>query len=131
MGHLHSAGELITDSEERLVLARMNLDAAGRAEESAAFGAALRYLEQGLSRLPPDAWTKTYSLRLAYAMKTGLMLALCGRHNEALDTLAACLEHAEGRLDRTEVLRLKMNVQVLKNDLPAALAEGLAALRVV
>ncbi len=80
-------------------------------------------------RLPADAWTSQYALRLQYAMKMGLMLSLSGRHDDALALLSESLEHAASRLDRTEVLRLKMNVQVLKNDLPAALAEGLAALR--
>ncbi|MDI1433975.1 AAA family ATPase [Polyangium sorediatum] len=129
VGHWNAAGDLVTDAAERLRLARMNLDAALRAEESAAFGSALHYLEQGLSRLPADAWTSTHALRLAYAKKMGLMLALAGRHDEGLAELGRCLDHTEGRLDRTEVLRLKMSVQVLKNDLPAALAEGLAALR--
>ncbi|AGP32861.1 chemotaxis protein CheY [Sorangium cellulosum So0157-2] len=129
VGHLHSAGDLVSHPAERLSLARMSLDAACRAEDSSAFGAALRYLELGRLRLPEDAWTSQYPLRLTYAMKTGLMLSLCGRHDDALAILSDCVERATSRLDRTEVLRLKMNVQVVKNDLPAALAEGLAALR--
>ena len=129
VGHLNSAGGLVSDPEERLSLARMNFEAARRAEDSSAFGGALRYLELGLLRLPADAWTSQYALRLQYAMKMGLMLSLSGRHDDALALLSESLEHAASRLDRTEVLRLKMNVQVLNNDLPAALAEGLAALR--
>ncbi|WP_437325384.1 AAA family ATPase [Sorangium sp. So ce381] len=129
VGHLNSAGDLVSDPAERLSLARMSLDAARRAEDASAFGAALRYLKLGLLRLPEDAWTSQYPLRLEYGMKTGLMLSLCGRHDDALALLSDCLERAVDRLDRTEVLRHKMNVQVLKSDLPAALAEGLAALR--
>ncbi|WP_437711811.1 AAA family ATPase [Sorangium sp. So ce448] len=129
VGHLNSAGDLVSDPAERLSLARMSLDAACRAEDAAAFDAALRYLELGLLRLPEDAWTSQYPLRLEYARKTALMLSLSGRHDDALALLSGCLERAVGRLDRTEVLRLKLSVQVLKNDLPAALAEGLAALR--
>ncbi|WP_437853537.1 AAA family ATPase [Sorangium sp. So ce363] len=129
VGHLNSAGDLVSDPAERLSLARMSLEAACRAEDAAAFGAALRYLELGLLRLPQDAWTSQYPLRLEYARKTALMLSLSGQHDDALALLSDCLERAVGRLDRTEVRRLKMNVQVLKNDLPAALAEGLAALR--
>ncbi|WP_437952412.1 AAA family ATPase [Sorangium sp. So ce296] len=129
VGHLNSAGDLVSDPAERLHLARMSLEAACRAEDSAAFGAALRYLELGLLRLPEDAWASQYPLRLEYAKRTALMLSLCGRHDDALAILTDGLERAASRLDRTEVLRLKMNVQVLKNDLPAALAEGLEALR--
>ncbi|XYI00722.1 AAA family ATPase [Sorangium sp. So ce1128] len=129
VSHLNSAGDLMSDPAERLSLARMSLEAACRAEDSAAFGAALRYLQLGLRRLPEDAWTSQYPLRLEYARKTALMLSLCSRHDDALAILSDCLERAVGRLDRTEVRRLKMNAQVLKSDLPAALAEGLAALR--
>ncbi|WP_437946923.1 AAA family ATPase [Sorangium sp. So ce296] len=129
VSHLNSAGDLVSDPAERLSLARMSHEAACRAEDSSAFGAALRYLKLGLLRLPEDAWTSQYPLRLEYGMKTGLMLSLSGQHDDALAVLSDCLERAASRLDRTEVLRLKMNVQVLKNDLPAALAEGLAALR--
>ncbi|XYI00646.1 AAA family ATPase [Sorangium sp. So ce1128] len=129
VGHLNNAGDLVSAPAERLSLARMSLEAACRAEDSSAFGAALRYLQLGLLRLPEDAWTSQYPLRLKYAMKTGLMLSLSGQHNEALATLSDCLERATSRLDRTQVLRLKMGVQTLKDDLPATLAEGLAALR--
>ncbi|MCY1061627.1 AAA family ATPase [Nannocystis sp. SCPEA4] len=129
VGHFNSAGDLVADAAERLFLARMSLEAAGRAEDSAAFGAALRYLQFGHLRLPEDAWTSQYPLRLEYAKKTALMLSLSGRHDDALAILSDCLERVASRLERTEVLRLKMTVQVLKNDLPAALAEGLAALR--
>ncbi|APR76087.1 Signal transduction histidine kinase CheA [Minicystis rosea] len=129
VGQLNSAGDLVSAPTECLRLARMNLDAACRAEDAAAFGAALRYLQLGILRLPEDAWTSQYPLRLRYAMKTGLMLSLCDQHDEALALLSDCLTRATSRLDRTEVLRIKMSVQVLKHDLSAALEEALAALR--
>ncbi|WP_437733540.1 AAA family ATPase [Sorangium sp. So ce1335] len=129
VGHLNGAGDLIAGAEERLALARMNLDAAARAEESAAFGAALHYLEQGLTRLPADAWTSQYRMRFLFATRKGLMEAINGQHDRALATLSECLDHADSRLDRTEVLRLKMKVHVLKADLPAAISEGLVAVR--
>ncbi|MDI1442592.1 AAA family ATPase [Polyangium sp. 6x1] len=129
VNHLNSAGDLIRTPQERMQSARLNLEAAGRAEDSAAFTAALKYLEHGMAMLPGDAWTSEYELTFVYHTKKGLMESLCGRHDDALATLAGCFEVAKGRLHKTEVRRLKMNVQILKNDLPAALEEGLAALR--
>ncbi len=129
VNHLNSAGDLITAPRERVGLARQNLEAAGRAEDSAAFAAALKYLEHGLAMLPEDAWTSDHALAFTYHTKKGLLESLCGRHDDALATLAACFDHANGRLHKTEVRRLKMNVQILKNDLPAALREGLAAIQ--
>ncbi|MCC6557057.1 MAG: AAA family ATPase [Polyangiaceae bacterium] len=128
-GHLNSAGALVEDPGERLELARMNLAAAGKAEESAAFSAALSYLDHAIARLPGDAWRSERALSLDLWRKRGEMLSLCERHDEALDTLAVCLDHARTRLELMEVRRLRMNVYSLRNDLLAALDEGLSALR--
>ncbi|WP_434426400.1 AAA family ATPase [Nannocystis pusilla] len=129
VNHLNSAGDLLRSARERMQSARLNLQAARRAEESAAFTAALKYLEHGMAMLPDDAWASDYELAFVYHTERGVMESLCGRHDDALATLAGCFDHARGRLHKTEVRRLKMNVEILKNDLPAALEEGLAALR--
>ncbi|WAS95277.1 AAA family ATPase [Nannocystis punicea] len=129
VNHLNSAGDLIQAAQERMQSARLNLEAARRAEESAAFTAALKYLEHGMTMLSADAWASEYELAFVYHTKKGLMESLCGRHDDALATLSGCLDHAKGRLHKTEVRRLKTSVEILKNDLPAALEEGLAALR--
>ncbi|XXT25310.1 AAA family ATPase [Sorangium sp. So ce429] len=129
VNHLNSAGDLIKAPEERLTSARLNLRAAARAEESSAFSASLKYLEHGISVLPADAWTSEYELTFAYHTKKGVLESLCERHDDALATLSGCLDKARGRVHQTEVRRLTINVQILKNDLPAALDEGLAALR--
>ncbi|AUX42498.1 protein kinase [Sorangium cellulosum] len=129
VNHLNSAGDLIQTPEERLTSARLNLRAAARAEESTAFSASLKYLEHGISMLPADAWTSEYELAFAYHTKKGVLESLCERHDDAFATLSGCLDKARGRVHQTEVRRLTINVQILKNDLPAALDEGLAALR--
>ncbi len=127
--HFHRAAVLINSPEEHLDVARLSLVAAEKAEDSAAFSAALRYLQFGSSHLPADAWDTYYPLTRSYFMKKGLMQSLCDLHDDALITLAECFAHARGRLDQTEVRRLLISVQVLKNDLRAALDEGMAALR--
>lgn len=129
VNHLNIASSLIEDPEERLDLARLNLKAAGRAEESAAFSAALRYLEQGMAMLPRDAWSSEYALTFAYHTKKGVLESLCERHDDGLATLSGCFDKARGRIHKTEVRRLILSVQILKNDLLAALEEGLTALR--
>jgi predicted ATPase/GAF domain-containing protein len=127
--HLNSAGDLVADPSERAALCRLNLKAAERAEDAAAFRAALRYLEQGMARLPEDPFRHEYELALAYHMRKGFMESLCERHDDALRTLSIAFDNARGRLDQTKVRRLRINVQVLKNDLPAGLHEGLEVMR--
>lgn len=129
VNHLNSAGDLVRDPGERVELARLDLEAVLRIEEAGAFQAALFYVEQGLARLPDDAWSAEYKLTLALTLKKGLMESLTARPEQALATLAHALSHASGRIDQTEVHRLRMRAQILNNDLPAALDEGLRALR--
>jgi histidine kinase len=61
---------LITDEEERHVVARLNLQAGQKAKASAAFAPALRYFSTGLSLLPEDAWTQHYELCLELHTET-------------------------------------------------------------
>ncbi|XXY51640.1 AAA family ATPase [Sorangium sp. So ce269] len=129
VNHLNRAGDLIGDRAERLELARMNLRAAERAEESAAFDAALKYLAEGMARLPDDPWAAEYELTFALTTKMGLMQVLAGRPDDALVTLDQAVAHAASRIDRTRAYGLKVKVHVLKADLHAALTEGLVALR--
>jgi predicted ATPase/GAF domain-containing protein len=129
VNHLNSAGDLVHDRSERVKLARLNLEAAEQIEEAGAFHAALLYLEQGIARLPEDAWGAEYALALALTMKRGQMESLNAQPEPALATLAHALSRASGKIDQTAVHRLRMRAQILNNDLPAALDEGLRALR--
>ncbi len=64
---LNLAQDLLTTPEERLTLARLNLDAGRRAKLNAAFPTALDYLSTGIALVGPgDApWADTYDLTLA------------------------------------------------------------------
>ncbi|WP_437294400.1 AAA family ATPase [Sorangium sp. So ce426] len=129
VNHLNRAGDLLSDPGARLDLARMNLRAAERAEESSAFDAALKYLAEGIARLPADPWESEYELTFALTTKMGLLQALCGRPDDALATLDEPLARGRSRIDRTRAHGLKVRVHILKADLHAALEQGLVALR--
>ncbi len=129
VGHLNRAGDLVADAADRVALARMNLDAAARARTRALSTrrwATSRRASFACLRTPG---ARTARCRLSWEARRGLMEALTGRHDDALATLSDCLAHAESRLERTELLRKQITVQCLRNDLPAARAAGLEALR--
>ncbi len=54
--HLNAATSLITGRNERIEHTRINLLAARRAAESAAFDAALKYATSGMTLVPADMW---------------------------------------------------------------------------
>lgn len=55
-----------TDPDEARQLARLNLQAGIKAKDTAAFSAAVNYLDAGIEMLPEDAWTADYDL--AYSL---------------------------------------------------------------
>jgi predicted ATPase/GAF domain-containing protein/anti-anti-sigma regulatory factor len=128
VNHLNSSGDIVQDRAERVELSRLNLQAAERLEDAGAFQAALQYIEQGIARLPEDAWDTEHALALALHMKRGHIESLNGQYEPALATLSLALARATCRLDQTAVRRLRMKVHILKNDLRAAIDEGLAGL---
>lgn len=62
--HLNIGVSNVRDRDERNRIARLNLKAARKARDSAAFSATLRYVEQGIRLLDPDTWQASYDLSL-------------------------------------------------------------------
>ena len=95
--HLGEALGLLKDPAERLQAAEVFLMAARRAKACMATGAAARYLRDGLSVLPSDAWSTAHDLAL-------------GLHTEAADV--AYIEERWDDVERhaPEVLRHAANL---------------------
>lgn len=61
---LNSGGHLITDTNERYLLAQLNLNAGQKAKASAAFNQAHEYIHKGLKLLSDESWEIQYNLTL-------------------------------------------------------------------
>lgn len=123
----HGAARL-TESDERLRLARLNLSAARKAKAAAAYESALRYLEVGLSLLPETAWDTLYEL--AFELHVDAMeAALLSAQLERADALSGiALSHARTAFDKARVHEPRMLFHTAKNDFAAAIEAGLLAL---
>ncbi|MBE9205867.1 AAA family ATPase [Nostoc sp. LEGE 06077] len=64
VNHLNKGIDLITQPDEQLKLAQLNLMAGCKAKSAIAYNAAVNYFTQGIDLLPADAWTKHYELTL-------------------------------------------------------------------
>jgi predicted ATPase/signal transduction histidine kinase len=62
--HLNIGVSIVCDRDERNRIAQLNLKAARKARDSAAFTAMLQYVEQGIGLLDPDTWHASYDLSL-------------------------------------------------------------------
>jgi predicted ATPase/signal transduction histidine kinase/tRNA A-37 threonylcarbamoyl transferase component Bud32 len=64
VNHLNQAQTLITSSDDKLKLAKLNVKAGKNALLSSAFEVAYGYFSQGIALLPSNHWKKHYSLAL-------------------------------------------------------------------
>ncbi len=106
--HLNFARNLITDQDELLQLARFNFDAGRKAKSSAAFEAALNYLETGASLLTEKRWDSNYEFTFDLFLETAECEYLCGNFDEVEKLTESLLKRAKSNLDRAKVFNLRM-----------------------
>jgi len=104
VGHLNEGRTLIETAAERLGLARLNLSAGVRAKQSAAYEAALQFLQVAAELLPADPWYTTPKLMRTLAVETQQCAYLTGRTEEADNWIERMLEHAGTDLERSDIL---------------------------
>ncbi|WP_437753378.1 AAA family ATPase [Sorangium sp. So ce1389] len=128
--HMNLGASLLSSEEERLALARMNLTAARRARSAAAFEAAFRYLEAGVSVLdgPLDGWERDGELTLALHMDLAECEFLTRRFERALSRCDVLLGRARARLQQVRVHELRMTVYMAQGRYADAMDAGLAGL---
>ncbi len=97
--HLNFAPELITDPEERLNLANLNLLAGKKAKSSVAFEPALNYIRAAMDLLPGDGWRTCYELTLRLHLECLETLRLTGGMDEMDPLFEAVKMHSRAPLD--------------------------------
>jgi predicted ATPase/class 3 adenylate cyclase len=122
--HLNFAHTLVTDHDERLELARLNLAAAVRAKRSTAYVPAMEFVSTGMEVLPSDV-----SSRLAFDLT--LERAECEHltsNDEAAETFfARALQLASDDFERAEVYERKIQFYTNQALFDRAFATGLEA----
>ncbi len=107
VGHLNEGRAVITSAEERLQLAELNLRAGVRARHSAAYEAALNYLQVAAELLPAEPWRETPLLMQTLAAETQQCAYLTGRAKEAGNWIVVMLQHARSDLERSDILAIR------------------------
>jgi predicted ATPase/signal transduction histidine kinase len=127
-GHLNKGAGLVCNREERLDIARVNCDAGRKAQQAAAYPAALLYYQAGINILAPDVKQTEYALYLELHDKCCETAYLCKKHDkvEALFT-AVCL-HAKDVFDTCTVYNIRIQSLNAQNKLSEAIATGLKIL---
>ena len=121
---------LIDDEEERIEIAKLNLDAAEAAWNKSAFFPAANYLKSGLAMLPGEKkWEDYYDLTLQLCTKSAEMEYCRGNFARMQEIVDEVLLYSRSLSDRLHVLFIQVEAQGSGGDLNKALEVGIDVLR--
>ena len=131
LNHLNSGAGLITDREEKLELARLNLTAARKAKISTAYSNALQYVVVGMGLLEENCWEKCYELTLSL-YRERVELEYLNRHfATARALISIALGQVASAIDSSVFYNLLINLHCLEAEYEQAVLAGKKALKLL
>lgn len=127
VNQLNFGAALIDGSDERLRLAALNLAAGRKAKSQAAFQAALKFFDAGVSLLDESRWQYDYELAFPLNLEAAQCEYLCGNFDEAEREFASLLGRAATSLDKAKVYSLR----IIQYENMSRYADALASAREV
>jgi len=114
--HLNAGLSLVTDNEEKEVLAALNLAAGRKARQVAAYTIGQKYLETGMSLMGTKGWKINYELSFSLYEHSIVCLFMMGDSIKAQHLVKQALQYVENKEDkiRLYVLKIVMLLQIGK-----------------
>ena len=128
VNHLTIGADLLTDGEERLNVARLDLAAGRKAKMSAAYEAAAQYFESGIALLTAGHWHSAYALMFELHLEAAECQYLSGRFERAEASFALLQAQAATTLDAGQVHSLRIVLLENQSRWEEAVARGREAL---
>ncbi len=129
--HLNLGASLITELEEKIRVARLNLLAGQKAKTSTAYVSALNYLRAGMELLSVEPWVNHYEETLALFMEAMEVEYLSTNYTSAKALGKTILQQAENLGDRIKVYELMVQIAIAQDEQVAAIDMGLQALELL
>jgi predicted ATPase/signal transduction histidine kinase/tRNA A-37 threonylcarbamoyl transferase component Bud32 len=129
--HLNVGRELVTESEEKLELATLNLAAAKKAKDATAYQAAKDYLTAGVDLLPENSWDAYYNLTFALYRNLAEIEYLTGNFAASEKYINQTLAKAKSVTEKAEVYNLLVVQYSLQAKYQQAVDAGIAALKLL
>jgi len=120
--------ELVTNSEQRALLAELNLRAGRKAKLSSAFKPASEYLETGIGLLRPDQWQSQYDLSLHLYTEAAETAYNMGDFDLMAQKIDVVLQNSRDLLDTIRPYAIRINAYKAQNKLQEAIDTGLEVL---
>ncbi len=105
---LNAGRAVLTNEQQSLELAELNLSAGKHAKASAVFTTALHYFKTGLDLLAENCWEAHYNLSLALHTQAAEAAFLCSDTHGMEKMIQVILRHARNPLDQAPVYEIKI-----------------------
>jgi PAS domain S-box-containing protein len=126
---LNLGAALLIDHDEKVQVAAIDLSAGRKAKASAAYASALAYFAAGMALLDETDWSTQYGLTFSLSLECAECEFLVGRFDEAEQLIGELLQRSASKVDEAAVYYLKVQLHIMKSEIPQALAAGLTSLR--
>ncbi|PXW28322.1 trifunctional serine/threonine-protein kinase/ATP-binding protein/sensor histidine kinase [Paraburkholderia caballeronis] len=128
---LNRGVSFVTDWDERLAIARLNLDAARKAKAAVAYASACHYLSQAIATVGDDAWSRSRPLARQLWLELAECEFLSGNFPAAGARVDLLLSRSETALEKVDAYRIKVDLHVVKSEYSLAIESALECLRLL
>ncbi|MCL1467533.1 trifunctional serine/threonine-protein kinase/ATP-binding protein/sensor histidine kinase [Argonema galeatum] len=123
VNHLNLSWELIDREQERVELAKLNLEAGKKAKDATAYAAANEYFTIGLENLNGDIWENYYNLAFNLHKERAEVEYFNGNFKQSESLIYLTLEQAKSPLDKAEMY----NISIVQYTMQTKYAEAIQA----
>ncbi len=127
----NQALDLITEPQEKEMLVRLNLKAALKAKNSAAYGSASDYLQNGFAMLSDDAWQNHYLVTRDLYRERAEIEYLVGNFENSEKFIDYLLGNLRTDLEKAEIYNLYIVQKTMSADFKEAISAGRKALKLL
>ena len=126
---LNRGAALLIDPDEKLQVAATDLSAGRKAKASAAYASAREYFSAGMALLDETAWGSQHELTFSLWLERAECELLSGNFEQAWQLIMELLKRGASNVEFADASCLKIDLHVLKGELPQAVGSALTCLR--
>jgi predicted ATPase/signal transduction histidine kinase/CheY-like chemotaxis protein/tRNA A-37 threonylcarbamoyl transferase component Bud32 len=126
--HFNNSAQLLESKSEKVTVAELDLKAARKAKNAAAYAEGFAYVAHGLALLETDSWQDHYDLTLAMHNEAAELSYLTGQYDKVNEYEEHIHKNAQNILDRAHVCYIRTMIDTDQGRLLDSIETGISTL---